>query len=159
MKKSKKLLSLACATVMLAAVAVPAGAETMVNQQVASTVLTKESVNAQELQARNYRRYGYKSLVQVKSNRKEKSLVTGSKSGPSSRIAEHVVEELTGEDYLSFYIKVSGKQRSEEVYQGVEELEMEYKYKINETYTGDATLYAVNTGSKTARVKGKIQFN
>ena len=159
MKNSKRVLSLACAAVMLSAVLVPASAETLVEQQGNSIALTRESAAAQQLQARNYKKYGYTKLVAVSSNGNAKTLVQGNKEGKYSSVAEHVVETLRNVDTLDFRVAVAKETRTDWYTAGEEEFNMEYKYYGNQGYTGNATLEARNFEKNTARVKGKIQFN
>ena len=159
MKKSKRVLSLACAAVMLSAIVVPASAETFAEQQGDSIALIRESADVQQLQARNYKKYGYTKLVTVSSNGSAKTLVQGNKSGSYSSVAEHVVETLRNVDTLDFRITVAKETRTDWYTAGEEEFYMEYKYDGNQGYTGTAALQARNFGKNTARVKGKIQFN
>lgn len=158
MKNSKRLLSLACSAVMLAAIAVPASAQTFTSGNNASALKT-ETTNATQLQARNYRNYGYNSLVKVNNNNKSKKLVQGDKKGPTSRLAESVVETLNGEDSLEFLITVAGTDKSEHEFSGEGEFDIYYSYDTKESYTGQTYLKAINDGQQTARIKGKIQFN
>lgn len=158
MKNSKRVLSLACAAVMLSAVLVPASAETLVEQQGNSIALTRESAAAQQLQARNYKIYNY---AKVPAGGSERSLVSGKKAGQTSRLAENEVTKISNSDEVYYHLEYKHNDVSDEyaAYEG--EFDMEYDYSnYDNGFKGTVTLLARNRAIKnTAVVTGKIQFN
>lgn len=122
MKFFKKVLGIGCAAMILTAAMVPAGAETIAEQNDASPALTTETLQAQTLST--YFKYSY---VKVSPGGNARSLVTQQKQGEHSSLAEHEVQGLKNVDELGFQIEYKGKAVTDEYYGGAgDKMDMYY---------------------------------
>ncbi|CAB1253458.1 conserved exported protein of unknown function [Ruminococcaceae bacterium BL-6] len=157
MKNMKKFLGIGFSAMMLiSAATAPAGAET--SGQTTGAEAAVENGAAVVESRPNGKAYNYALILP---NQKTSSIVRGSKIGPSSRGSEQSISEIENADTLIYFIKVSGKQKTDETSVSVGDNYLEYNYASSETYTGSAELRGKNARKSgyNAHVTGIANFN
>ena len=161
MKNMKKFLGIGFSAMMLiSAATAPAGAKTSGQTTGAEAALPDSTGNGVTVvESRpNGKAYNY---ALIPPDQKTVSIVSGSKTGPSSRGSEQSISEIENADTLIYFIKVSGKQKTDETSVSVGDNYLEYNYASSETYTGSAELRGKNARKSgyNAHVTGIANFN
>ena len=161
MKNMKKFLGIGFSAMMLiSAATAPAGAKTSGQTTGAEAVLPDSTGNGVTVveDRPNGKAYNY---ALIPPDQKTVSIVSGSKTGPSSRGSEQSISEIENANTLIYFIRVSGTIRTNETSVSEGDNYISYRYAKGETYTGSAELRGKNADDSNfnAHVTGIANFN